>query len=200
MSSYPNCIERLISELSRLPGIGRRSAERLAFHVVEQAQSDVNNLSEALVEAKTKIRTCNICHSICEDSSCSICNDQSRNTDVLCVVGHARDVFALERGSIFRGRYHVLGGVISPLSGVEPEDLNIDSLFHRLEKEGTVKEVLLALNPSTEGETTSIYIAHILRPLKLKVSRIAYGLPVGGELEFSDPVTLSRAIDGRRDL
>lgn len=200
MSSYPNCIERLISELSKLPGIGRKSAERLAFHIIGKSQSDVKNLSEALEEAKTRIRSCGICHGISENSTCSICADQSRNTDVLCVVEHARDIFALERGAIFRGRYHVLGGVISPLSGIEPEDLNIESLLHRLEKENTVKEVLLALNPSTEGETTSIYVAHILKPLKLKVSRIAYGLPVGGELEFSDPVTLSRAIDGRRDL
>jgi len=200
MSSYPDCIERLISELSRLPGIGRKSAERLAFHVISKSETDVKNLSEALEEAKLKICSCAICHGICEGSICSICDDVSRDETVLCVVEQARDIFALERGAIFRGRYHVLGGVISPLSGVEPEDLNIDTLLSRLEKDAAVEEVLLALNPSTEGETTSIYIAHILRSQKLKVSRIAYGLPVGGELEFSDPVTLARAIDGRRNL
>ena len=200
MSSYPDCIEKLISELSRLPGIGRKSAERLAFHVIGKSECEVKNLSEALEEAKARISSCNVCYGICEGQVCAICNDESRDLKVLCVVEQARDIFALERGAVFRGRYHVLDGVISPLSGIEPEDLNIDSLLERLERDDNVEEILLALNPSTEGETTSIYIAHLLKPLNLKVSRIAYGLPVGGELEFSDPVTLARAIDGRRNL
>jgi recombination protein RecR len=200
MSSYPDCIEKLISELSRLPGIGRKSAERLAFHVIGKTEYEVKNLSDALEEAKARISSCHICHGICEGETCAICTDESRDLKVLCVVEQARDIFALERGAVFRGRYHVLDGVISPLSGIEPEDLNIDSLLQRLEGENSIEEILLALNPSTEGETTSIYIAHLLKPLKLQVSRIAYGLPVGGELEFSDPVTLARAIDGRRNL
>ena len=200
MSSYPQSIETLISELSRLPGIGRKSAERLAFHIIEHSSDDSDRLSSAIREAHEGISSCEVCHGICEGSKCLICQDPSRVIDVLCVVEHARDVFALERGAIFRGRYHVLGGVISPLSGVDPEDLHIDTLKERLKNDTSITEVLLALNPSTEGETTSVYIANIIRPLNRKVSRIAYGLPVGGELEFSDPVTISRAIDGRRDL
>jgi len=200
MSAYPECIESLIFELSKLPGIGRKSAERLAFYTIDQPETNIHRLSDALLNAKTRIKYCEICHSICEERTCQICRDHSRNKELLCVVEQARDIFALERGAIFRGLYHVLGGVISPLSGIEPDDLNIDSLKLRIEKSPEIKEVVLALNPSTEGETTSIYIGQILKSSNLKISRIAYGLPVGGELEFSDPVTLSRAIDGRRDL
>ncbi len=199
MPSYPDCLELLISELSRFPGIGRKSAERLAFHVLTRPVEEIRTLSEALTNARERIGRCETCFGISEEPICQICDDPSRKESVLCVVGQARDVFAMERGAIFRGRYHVLGGVISPLQGIGPEQLTIDALKERLERD-QVEEVVLALNPSTEGETTSMFLADIIRPLNIKVTRIAYGLPVGGELEFSDPVTLARALEGRRDL
>ena len=199
MPSYPECLEILIGELARFPGIGRKSAERLAFHVLTRPAEEIRTLSSALTNAREQIGKCETCFGISEEAVCQICADPSRKENVLCVVGQARDVFALERGAIYRGRYHVLEGVISPLSGIGPDELTIDALIERL-KGGAIDEVVLALNPSTEGETTSMYLADIIRPLNIKVTRIAYGLPVGGELEFSDPVTLARALEGRRDL
>ena len=199
MPSYPECLEILISELARFPGIGRKSAERLAFHVLTRPVEEIRTLSSSLTDARERIGKCETCFGISEEPVCQICEDPSRKANVICVVGQARDVFALERGAIYRGRYHVLGGVISPLSGIGPDELTIDALVERL-KSGEIDEVVLALNPSTEGETTSMYLADIIRPLKINVTRIAYGLPVGGELEFSDPVTLARALEGRRSL
>jgi len=199
MPAYPTCLDILIGELSRLPGIGRKSAERLAFHVLNRPVDEIQSLSDALVEARRRIRRCGTCNGIAETATCEICRAVDRKDNVLCVVEQARDVFALERGACFRGRYHVLGGVISPLTGVGPENLYIDGLLSRL-RDGIVTEVVLALNPSTEGETTSMYLAELIKPSGLSVTRIAYGLPVGGELEFSDPVTLARALEGRRSL
>ena len=199
MTVYPECLETLISELKRFPGIGQKSAERLAFHIFSRPMPEIEDLSRALLDTKRLIRKCSRCNGIAESPLCKICDDPKREDSVICVVEQARDVFALEKGGMFRGHYHVLGGVISPLSGVGPEDLDIGGLEKRI-KEGSVEELVLALNPSTEGETTSIYLAELINPLGVKVSRIAYGLPVGGELEFSDPVTLARAWEGRRSI
>jgi len=196
---YPDSIEYLIGEFAQLPGIGRKSAERLAFHVLTRPLDDAENFARAIVDAHERIKKCNVCGGIAEDTLCPVCADPKRCDDILCVVEQARDVFALERGAVFSGRYHVLGGVISPLSGIGPEELSIDSLMGRLQG-SEIREIVLALNPSTEGETTSMYLARLIRPLGKTVTRIAYGLPVGGELEFSDPVTLARALEGRRDI
>lgn len=199
MPAYPACLEVLIAEFCRLPGIGRKSAERLAFHALACSVDDVRALARALTDARETIVSCTRCHGIAEGDLCPVCLDPRRDETVLCVVEQARDVFALERDRVFPGRYHVLGGVISPLAGVGPADLNIDDLEPRIRTHG-IREVILALNPSTEGETTSMYLASLLRATGTRITRIAYGLPVGGELEFSDPVTLARALEGRRDL
>jgi recombination protein RecR len=196
---YADALQQVIDELGRLPGIGPRSAQRLAFHLLETDPADVERLTTAIVEMRARVRFCNRCFNIAEDDLCTICADARREGTVLCVVEEPRDVVAVERTAEFRGRYHVLGGAISPIDGVGPKQLHVRELLARLEPEG-VAEVILATNPNIEGETTAMYLARLLEPLGVEVTRIASGLPVGGDLEYADELTLGRAFEGRRRL
>lgn len=189
----------MVSRLNRLPGIGIKSAQRLAFHIISMDESDVGALADALVNAKKRIRFCPVCGNYTENEICDICADAKRSSDVLCVVESARDVLFMERIHEFRGRYHVLGGVLSPMEGVGPDQLRIKELIERVEKDG-VGEVILATNPDVEGEATASYIAKQLKPLGVRVSRIAHGIPIGGNLEYVDEITLSKSIENRREM
>jgi recombination protein RecR len=195
----PGPIARLVCELGKLPGVGEKTAARLAFHILRAPQADAAALSSAITDLRAKIRLCGQCWDFTEDDPCSICRDARRNASLLCVVAHPQDVLAIERTGGYRGRYHVLHGVLSPLEGIGPDDLRITELVKRCGS-GEVREVIVATNPSVEGETTAIYLAKLLRPLGVRTSRIATGVPMGGELEYADRLTLARAIDGRRDL
>jgi len=191
-------VARLVEELSRLPGIGPKTASRLTFYLLRAPKEQVKALSQAIGELQEKIVTCEICYNITEASPCPICRDEERDRSLLCVVEEPLDVIAIERTD-YKGLYHVLGGVISPLEGIGPENLKIAQLLRRLESE-PVKEVILATNPSLEGESTAIYIRRLLSSSPIKVTRIAHGLPVGGDLEYADQVTLTRALEGRREM
>ena len=199
MSFYAAPVERLIEQLCRLPGIGPKSASRLAFHLLSVPRSDAVDLARAIVELKDKVRFCSICFNISEGEVCSICSDPRRDESLLCVVEEPRDVTAVERTGRFRGRYHVLGGAISPIDGVGPEELRFDELVRRLQT-GEIAEVIVATNPNAEGEATALYLAQLIRPLGIRVTRIASGLPVGGDLEYADEITLGRAMEGRTEL
>lgn len=199
MSSLPPSLNALITALSRLPGIGPRSAERIALHLVQAEPSEARRLAESIRLARERIQFCDPCGALTETSPCAICSDTSRDRSLLCVVERPVDVFNIEKSGVFRGLYHVLGGKISPLDGVEPEDLRIRELEERL-KAGAVREVILALSTDVEGDATSYYLAKRLARPGLKISRIAYGLPVGSGLEYADELTLSRALEGRREL
>ena len=190
-------IEKLISELSKLPGIGRKSALRLVIHLLKQSNSTVDRLASALVETKNKIKECEVCFNLTENSLCSICSSQRRDKSIICVVEEATDIMAIERSGEYRGLYHVLGGVISPLDGVGPEDLHIKELLSRVDK---VEEVIIATNPSIEGETTTLYLQKELGALGIKVTRIARGIPMGSALEHADAVTLIHAFEGRMEV
>jgi len=192
-------LERLINQLTRLPGIGERSARRLAFHILKQPKNETLRLIEAIRAVKDKVKRCSICNNFSEEDPCAICKDEGRDKSVICVVEEPQDVFLFEKIREYRGLYHVLGGAISPLKGVNPEDLNIESLLERV-KEGKVKEIILATDPDTEGEATAIYLFKLLSPFKVKVSRLAHGLPAGGDLEFADEITLTHALRGRKDM
>jgi recombination protein RecR len=194
----PASITALTEALCRLPGIGPRSAERLALHLVQSDADDVRRLAQTLVQARDKIRLCSLCGALTETELCPLCQDPRRDPSILCVVERPLDVFALEKAGSFRGRYHVLGGKISPLNGVEPEDLRIAQLESRLD--GGVTEVIVALSTDVEGDATSFYLARRLAGKGAKISRLAHGLPAGSGLEFADEVTLSRALEGRREL
>ncbi len=196
---YADAVQQVIDELGRLPGIGPRSAQRLAFHLLESDPTDVERLTAAIVEMRSRVRFCTRCFNISEDDLCTICADTRREGSLLCVVEEPRDVVAVERTAEFRGRYHVLGGSISPIDGVGPEQLRIRELMARLEPEA-VAEVILATNPNIEGEATAMYLARLLEPLGVEVTKIASGLPVGGDLEYADELTLGRALEGRRRL
>ncbi len=196
---YDGPIQDLISELGQLPGIGPKSAQRIAFHVLSADKQDVMRLVDALVQVKEKIRHCHVCFNVSEGDTCSICADPRRDPSVLCVVEDAKDVVAIERTREFRGRYHVLGGCISPVNGVGPDRLHIRELVGRL-ADGVVTEIILATNPTIEGEATATYLSRLLVPTGVTVSRLASGLPVGGDLEYADEVTLGRALEGRRSL
>ena len=196
---YADAVQQVIDELGRLPGIGPRSAQRLAFHILESDPVDVERLTTAIVEMRSRVRFCSRCFNIAEDDLCGICADARREGSVLCVVEDPRDVVALERTAEFRGRYHVLGGSISPIDGVGPDQLRIRELLARLGDEEVV-EVILATNPNIEGEATAMYLARLLEPLGVEVTKIASGLPVGGDLEYADELTLGRAFEGRRRL
>jgi recombination protein RecR len=196
---YPAPLARLIDELTKMPTVGPKTAQRLAFHILRLPLEEAQALADAILDVKAKIRPCSICFNITDDDPCAICTDPTRTGTLLCVVEDARDVLALERTREFRGRYHVLGGAISPLDGVGPDDLRIAELLERVRREGTT-EVIVATNPRVEGEATAIYLARVLKPLGVRVTRIAHGLPVGGDLEYADEVTLARALEGRRDL
>jgi len=191
-------VARLVEELSRLPGIGPKTASRLTFYLLRAPKEQVKALSQAIGELREKIVTCEVCYNITEASPCPICRDEARDQSLLCVVEEPLDVIAIER-TRYEGLYHVLGGVISPVEGIGPENLKIAQLLRRLESE-PVKEVILATNPSLEGESTAIYIRRLLSSSPIKVTRIAHGLPVGGDLEYADQVTLTRALEGRREM
>ncbi|WOF24059.1 recombination mediator RecR [Microbacterium betulae] len=196
---YDGIVQELIDELGRLPGIGPKSAQRIAFHILQTPTFDVSRLSELLREVRERVSFCEICGNVSESEICSICRDPRRNAELICVVEDAKDVAAIERTREFRGRYHVLGGAISPIAGIGPDDLRIQQLMTRL-ADGTVQEVILATNPNLEGEATAAYLSRLLTTLDIAVSRLASGLPVGGDLEYADEVTLGRAFEGRRRL
>ena len=196
---YPDPLARLIDELSKMPTVGPKTAQRLAFHILRLPIEEARALAEAILDAKAKMRHCSTCFTITDVDPCAICADPARNGTVLCVVEDPRDVIALERTREFRGRYHVLHGAISPLDGVGPDNLKIPELLTRVQA-GGITEVIVATNPRVEGEATAIYLARALKPLGVRVTRIAHGLPVGGDLEYADEVTLARALEGRRDL
>jgi recombination protein RecR len=196
---YTAPVQALIDELGRMPGIGPKSAQRIAFHLLKIPADDVTRLASAITEAKARVRFCARCWNFAEAELCQICSDDRRDPSVLCVVEESRDIVALEKTGEFRGRYHVLLGVMSPLEGIGPEQLKMKELFSRLEPEG-ITEVILCTNPKTEGEVTALYIARMLKPFGIRVTRIASGLPVGGDLEYADELTLGRALEGRRDV
>jgi len=196
---YEGVIQDLIDELGRLPGIGPKSAQRIAFHLLAADAPDVQRLADALRRVKELVRFCATCFNVAEAEQCRICRDPRRSDDVLCVVEEPKDVVAIERTGEFRGRYHVLGGAINPLEGVGPEQLRIRELMARLSG-GTVKELILATDPNTEGEATATYLALLVKPMGLQVTRLASGLPVGGDLEYADEITLGRAFEGRREI
>jgi recombination protein RecR len=196
---YEGVVQDLIDELGRLPGVGPKSAQRIAFHLLQADSVDVNRLVSALVEVKEKVRFCSVCGNVAEAEQCRICLDLRRDLTCICVVEEPKDVVAVERTREFRGRYHVLGGAISPIEGVGPDDLRIKELLTRL-ADGGVSELIIATDPNLEGEATATYLARLLRPMDLKVTRLASGLPVGGDLEYADEVTLGRAFEGRRVL
>lgn len=199
MAFYAEPLENVIEQLCRLPGIGPKSAQRLAFHILSLPRKEAEDLANAIVELKDRIGFCRTCFNISEGESCVVCSDPRREEKVLCVVEEPRDVLAIERTGAFRGTYHVLGGAISPIDGVGPDELRIRELIARLGK-GSVAEVIVATNPNAEGEATALYLAQLIRPLGIKVTRIASGLPVGGDLEYADEVTLGRAMSGRTEL
>ena len=194
---YEGIVQDLIDELGRLPGVGPKSAQRIAFHLLQAEPTDVRRLADILVEVKAKVKFCNICFNVSEDDQCRICRDPRRDATVLCVVEEYKVVVAIERTREFRGRYHVLGGAISPIDGVGPDQLRMRELMTRL-ADGTVTEVILATDPNLEGEATATYLTRLLKPIGLRVTRLASGLPVGGDLEYADEVTLGRAFAGRR--
>ena len=196
---YEGPVQDLIDELGRLPGVGPKSAQRIAFHILASDPVDVTRLAHVLAEVKAKVRFCKICGNVAEAEECRICRDPRRSIESICVVEEPKDVVAIERTNEFRGRYHVLGGAISPIEGVGPDDLRIRELLARL-ADGAVTEVILATDPNTEGEATATYLARVLSPLGLRVTRLASGLPVGGDLEYADEVTLGRAFEGRRSV
>ena len=198
-SFYTAPVQALIDELGRLPGVGPKSAQRIAFHLLKIPADDANRLASAIREAKARVRFCSRCWNVSEEELCPICADPRREASVICVVEESRDVVAIERTGGFRGRYHVLLGVINPLEGIGPEHLKVRELLARLEPEG-VTEVIVSTNPNTEGEVTAMYLARLLKPLGVQVTRPASGLPVGGDLEYADELTLGRALEGRRAI
>jgi recombination protein RecR len=196
---YDGAIQDLIDELGRLPGIGPKSAQRIAFHLLATESTDVERLASALRRVKAEVKFCRICGNVSDSEECRICRDPRRDATVICVVEEPKDVVAVERTREFRGRYHVLGGAISPIDGVGPDDLRVRELLHRL-SDGTVTELILATDPNLEGEATATYLARLIKPMGVTVSRLASGLPVGGDLEYADEVTLGRAFSGRRTV
>jgi recombination protein RecR len=196
---YEGVVQDLIDELGRLPGVGPKSAQRIAFHLLAAEPADVRRLVLALTEVKDKVRFCTICGNVSQDEQCRICRDTRRDLAVLCVVEEPKDIVAIEKTREFRGRYHVLGGAISPIDGIGPDDLRTRELMTRL-ADGTVTEVIIATDPNLEGEATAAYLARLMRPMGLRITRLASGLPVGGDLEYADEITLGRAFEGRRLL
>jgi recombination protein RecR len=196
---YDGIVQELIDELGRLPGIGPKSAQRIAFHILQTETFDVSRLAAVLTEVREKVKFCEICGNVGEEARCGICRDARRDPTLICVVEEAKDVVAIERTREFRGLYHVLGGSISPMDGIGPDDLRIRQLLTRL-SDGTVTEVIIATDPNMEGEATATYITRLLAAIEVKVSRLAFGLPVGGDLEYADEITLGRAFEGRRTV
>ena len=196
---YEGAIQELIDELGRLPGVGPKSAQRIAFHILQSDTVDIQRLVEAIREVKEKVKFCEVCGNVSEEIQCRICRDPKREVHAICVVEESKDVQAIEKTREFRGRYHVLGGAISPIEGIGPENLRIKELMTRL-ADGAVTEVIIATDPNLEGEATATYLARLIKPLGLTVTRLASGLPVGGDLEYADEVTLGRAFEGRRTI
>ncbi|MCP3974329.1 MAG: recombination mediator RecR [Acidimicrobiia bacterium] len=192
-------VQRLIDELSRLPGIGRKSAQRLAFHILNVEKADAENLGNAIIEMREQVRLCIRCYNVTAQEQCMICTDVRRDPTVICVVERAQDIAVLERTQEFKGRYHVLGGSISPIEGIGPDQLRMRELVARLDIEG-VREVIAATNPTVEGDTTALYLSRLLKPLDVVVTRLASGLPVGGDLDYADEITLGRALAGRKQI
>ena len=199
MRQYPKPLAKLIGELAKLPGIGYKTAQRLAFHILSLEDNEAGELALAITDAKREMKYCSVCGNLTDQDPCVICSDPSRNTDVICVVESPKDVAAMERIREFDGLYHVLHGVISPMDGIGPDDINLKSLITRLQQ-NDVKELIIATNPNIEGEATAMYIARLIKPAGIKVTRIAHGLPVGGDLDYADEVTLLKAMEGRREL
>jgi recombination protein RecR len=196
---YPEPISKLIDSFTKLPGIGPKTAVRLAFFVLNMKEDDVLNFANALVNAKRELTHCSVCGHITDEDPCPICKDTTRDASIICVVQDPKDVIAMEKMKDYQGKYHVLHGAISPMDGIGPEDINVPGLINRL-KEEEVEELILATNPNIEGEATAMYISRLVKPSGIRTTRIAHGLPVGGDLEYADEVTLSKALEGRRDL
>jgi len=196
---YAESITKLINELQKLPGIGPKSAQRLAFHLLGSSKKEAEELILAIREAKERLKYCSICYNLTDIDPCKICSDESRDSSQICVVAEPKDLVAIERSGVYNGKYHVLGGVISPLDGIDPESLRVKELLVRLGK-NSVREVVLAVNPTTEGEATVIYLTRLMKPLGTKLTRIAYGLPIGADMDYADPATLSKALEGRREV
>lgn len=199
MQVFPAALQNLSDYFARLPGVGGKTAQRLAFHVLSLPLEEAEDFAEAILKAKREVHTCPKCQNLTDRALCPICDDDSRDDSVICVVAEPKDVIAMERSREFRGTYHVLHGVISPLNHVTQDNLKIKELLSRV-AEGNVREVIMATNPDTEGEATAMYISRLLRPLEVKVTRLAYGVPVGSQLEYADEVTLSRALEGRQEM
>ncbi len=199
MQYFPAALQELSDQFARLPGIGGKTAQRLAFYVLSLPIEEAQNFADAIVAAKETVHTCPVCQNLTDREVCPICNDEMRDQGLICVVAEPKDVIAMERSREFNGVYHVLHGVISPLNHITQEDIRIKELLHRVGS-GTVREVIMATNPDTEGEATAMYISRLLRPMEVKVTRLAYGVPVGSQLEYADEVTLSRALEGRQEI
>lgn len=199
MSFFPSSLENLIDKFASLPGVGRKSAQRLAFYILGLPEAEAKSFAAAVIEAKNNVRCCKICQNLTEDEICPICASDRRDRSIICVVSEPRDVLSIERGHEYNGLYHVLHGVLSPMSHVGPDDIRIKELLVRASEPG-VEEVIMATNPDTEGEATAMYISRLLKPFDIKVTRLAYGIPVGSNLEFTDDATLNRALDGRTEM
>lgn len=200
MKQYPRPLNKLINELSKLPGIGGKTAQRLAFHILNLTDNEAATLADAIVSAKRSLHYCSVCGNLTDQDPCLICADQNRDPSVICVVETPQDVMAMERIREYNGMYHVLHGAISPAMGIGPNDINLKSLITRLQSDDRVKEIIIATNPNIEGEATAMYISRLIKPSGIRVTRIAHGIPVGGDLEYADEVTLLKAIEGRREL
>ena len=199
MQYFPAAVQNLADQFARLPGVGSKTAQRLAFHILNMDMDDAREFAQAILDAKQTIHLCPVCQNLTDRELCSICDDEARDHGVICVVAQAKDVIAMERSREYRGVYHVLHGVISPLNHVTQDDIRIKELLMRV-GQGGVREVIMATNPDTEGEATAMYISRLLRPMEIRVTRLAYGMPVGSQLEYADEVTLSRALEGRQEI
>ena len=199
MSSTIEPIARMAAQLSRLPGIGQKTAQRLAYHIVSMPETDVHDLAAAIWQGRKAVHYCSVCGNYTQNDLCTVCADDSRNNGQICVVRDPRDVAAMERMRDYKGRYHVLQGTLSPMNGIGPDELHISELLARL-SDDRVREIIMATNPTVEGEATAMYLSRLIKPMGIKVTRLAYGIPVGGDLEYADEVTLSRAMEGRREL
>lgn len=199
MKYYAKPLNKLINELSKLPGIGGKTAQRLAFHILSMDDKEAMDLADAITEAKKSMTYCSICGNLTDNDPCAICSDESRDKSMICIVESPKDVVAMEKIREYQGYYHVLHGAISPMDGIGPDDINLKSLIVRLQDEA-IEEIIIATNPNIEGEATAMYIARLIKPSGIKVSRIAHGIPVGGDLEYADEVTLLKAVEGRREL
>lgn len=200
MRQYPRPLNKLITELSKLPGIGGKTAQRLAFHILSLTDNEAKSLAESIVTAKENLHYCSVCGNLTDQDPCLICSDANRDKSVICVVETPQDVMAMERIREYNGLYHILHGAISPAEGIGPNDINLKSLITRLQSNDEVKEIIIATNPNIEGEATAMYISRLIKPTGIKVTRIAHGIPVGGDLEYADEVTLLKAMEGRREL